>query len=141
MPETTYDITDEMVTFTQQSQGATAAILEGLNTQRVQTLVTTLGAVVSHIQSTTGATITQDEAVSLPGVKAVILGGGNLDLDTIEYAAQRYLPRVAHKIATKQATAASNSPRNADGSPNFPMGWDDMPAQTRMNWARQHGFA
>ncbi|KIC45350.1 hypothetical protein RA28_12930 [Ruegeria sp. ANG-S4] len=132
--EPKFSITEEMISFHEESSGATEALLENLNSAiagaRLSSIVAKVTAIVAR---EFGVEIEPDQALTLPGVKAAVIGGGSLDRDTIIASARNKVPSVAY--------AAGNWAQETDDDHQKPANWNELPPAERINWARRRGLA
>lgn len=132
--ESEFSITEEMIEFHEESTGATEALLENLNSAsagaRLSSIVAKVTAIVAREY---GVEIAPDQALTLPGVKAAVIGGGSVERDTIITSARNKIPAVAY--------ASGNWAREPADELQQPANWDDLPPAQKINWARRHGLA
>lgn len=130
-----FQITDEMVQFNNEAQGATAALLESLkSTSAGARLSATIAKVTGIVAQKYGVLIDSDTALTLPGVKAAVMGSDLLDEDSLLFAAEQKIAAVAFK-------ARCGKPADSQDKPRVPDNLDDMSPQARINWARRNGVA
>lgn len=134
MPTEISWITDDMVTFAEQSQGATAALLEQLRgTDAAARLMKHGNHVSALLAQKYGVIVDIDSCISLPGVKAAVLSAAvDLDLDSILFFAEQ-------KIAAVAFAAAGEAPERRDEVDEPPQGFEDWLPTDKMNWARKNG--
>lgn len=130
-----FQITDEMIEFNNEAQGATAALLGNLkSTSAGARLSATIAKVTGMVAQKYGVLIDSDTALTLPGVKAVVMGANYLDEDSLLFAAEQKIAAVAFKA--RGGIAAGNQ-----AEPQVPDNFGDMSPQERINWARRNGSA
>lgn len=130
-----FQITDEMIEFNTAAHGATAALLESLkSTSAGARLSSTIAKVTGLVARKYGVVIDSDSALTLPGVKAAVMGADLLDEDTLLFAAEQKIAAVAFK-------ALGGVKRGGASDKRVPDNFDAMSPQARINWARKNGFA